>query len=127
MSFAQNPRFQRFLLVGIAGFLADAAVLALMLRLGVDPFLGRIVSIAVAMVLTWRLNRAFTFAPGPRSQVAEGSRYALVVAAASGINWLVYSALLLLLPGTPPHLALAVGSVVALGFSYTGFARFAFR
>jgi putative flippase GtrA len=122
-----SRRFGRFLIVGVAGFLADAAVLAAMLSAGLDPFVARIISIAAAMLLTWRLNRAFTFGPSKGSEVAEGARYGLVVATASTLNWLVYSAALLLVPAMPPHLALVIGSVAALGFSYTGFARFAFR
>lgn len=127
MTFAADRQFLRFLVVGGAGFLADAGALALLLSAGLDPFVGRLLSIAVAMLLTWRLNRAFTFAPSERPQWVEGTRYAVVVGAASAVNWLTYSALLIIFPRLPPHAALAAGSIVALAFSYAGFSRFAFR
>ena len=119
--------FARFLLVGGAGFLAAAGVLALLLAAGLGPFVARLLSIAAAMLLTWRLNRGFTFAPAGRPQWVEGTRYALVVGVASALNWLVYSALLVAFPELPPHAALAAGSAVAIGLSYTGFSCFAFR
>ena len=127
MTLAGDRQFPRFLIVGGAGFLADAGALALFLYAGLDPVTGRLLSIAMAMLLTWRLNRAFTFTPSERPQWVEGTRYALVVGAASAVNWLVYSALLIIVPGLPPHAALAVGSIVAIALSYAGFSRFAFR
>jgi len=121
------PRFVRFVLVGSTGFVTDVAVLWALISLGSDPFLGRVASIGAATLVTWRLNRSYTFGPGPRSQWVEGSRYASVVAVASTVNWLVYAALLVAVPGLLPYFAVAVGAIAALTVSYLGFSRFAFR
>ena len=55
--------FIRFGMVGAAGFVVDAAMLALATgQLGMDPYRSRALSIAVAMTATWLGNRYFTFA-----------------------------------------------------------------
>ncbi|MBK8456139.1 MAG: GtrA family protein [Phyllobacteriaceae bacterium] len=120
-------RFIRFAAVGAAGFLVDAGVLAMLLgATPLGPFVARIFSIAIAMATTWLLNRAFTFGPSRHSVAAEGFRYALVAVAVAAVNWLVYSALLLAAPGTPPLLALFIASGLAMALSYIGYSRAVF-
>ncbi len=130
-SLARSPgaaRFGRFLLVGGTGFLADAGVLTLLLAAfpELGPFGARLISISLAMLLTWGLNRSFSFGPSSRGLAAEGARYGGVSMAASLLNYAAYSAALLLLPGLPPLLALAAGSAAAISFSFTGYSRLVF-
>lgn len=128
-SLARSPgaaRFGRFLLVGGTGFLADAGVLTLLLAAfpELDPFGARLISISLAMLLTWGLNRSFSFRPSSRGLAAEGARYGSVSIAASLLNYAAYSAALL--PSLPPLLALAAGSAAAISFSFTGYSRLVF-
>ena len=51
----------RFLSVGSVGLITDMAVFTLVIGAGIHPLAARIVSLAVATVVTWRLNRALTF------------------------------------------------------------------
>jgi putative flippase GtrA len=120
-------RFTRFLVVGGVGFIADAALLALLTAgLAVDPFLARIVSIGFALTVTWVLNRAMTFGPSGRHVAVEGARYGGVGIATSIVNLAVYAALLAAVPACPPLLALAVGSAVAMALSFVGYSRLVF-
>ncbi|MDQ6434218.1 GtrA family protein [Mesorhizobium sp. LHD-90] len=116
-----------FLVVGAIGFLADAGVLALLLAAtSLHPLPARLVSIAVALCVTWLLNRNITFGHSSRGVVEEGARYGGVGIATSLINYAVYSALVLALPLLPPLAALAVASLVATVFSFLGYSRIVF-
>ena len=60
-SHTDRATFIRFAGVGATISLIDAAGLYAMLWLGVDRYLGRVVSLAVAMAAGYCLNRYFTF------------------------------------------------------------------
>ena len=118
--------FWRFCLVGAGGFGVDAGLLAVFHHgVGLDAFTARLVSILVAVTVTWQLNRWFTFAVRVHRSVREWTRYAVVNGAGAALNYLVYSALLLSVP-IAPLAALAVASAVALGFNYLGSALLVF-
>ena len=92
-----------------------------------SKLISYLLPIALAMALTWSLNRAVTFGPSGRGLVAEGTRYGGVSLLASGVNYLAYSAVLLARPGTWPVLAVAIGSGVAMIVSFLGYSRFVFN
>jgi putative flippase GtrA len=120
-------RLLRFALVGGIGFLADAAMLALLLAATpLGPFAARLASIAFALCVTWVCNRTATFRPSARGLLREGARYGGVGIATSVCNYLVYSALLLAVPATPPLAALVVASLAAMALSYLGYSRLVF-
>jgi len=120
-------RILRFAVVGGLGFLTDAAVLALLLAITpLGPFLARLVSIGVAMTVTWLCNRSLTFQPSARGALHEGARYGGVAVAVSLFNYLVYSGLLLAIPWMPPLAALVVSSLAAMALSYLGYSRLVF-
>lgn len=117
----------RFVVAGGIGFIADAAMLALLLAvtpLGV--FAARLGSIAFALSVTWLVNRTFTFGPSSRALAMEGARYGGVGIATSVANYLLYSALLLAFPAMPPLAALALASLVAMVLSFLGYSRLVF-
>ncbi|MCG7506403.1 GtrA family protein [Mesorhizobium retamae] len=120
-------RLLRFGLVGGVGFLADAAILqSLLATTLLDPISARLVSIGLALFVTWLLNRYLTFAPSSRGAVVEGARYGGVGIASSALNYAVYAALILAVPSMVPLAALAIASVVAMGFSFLGYSRLVF-
>lgn len=120
-------RFLRFAIAGGVGFLADAAMLwLLLLGTPIGPFAARLLSIAFAMGVTWVLNRNMTFAPSSRGALAEGARYGGVGIVGAILNYVVYSGLLLAFPGLPPHAALVVASGAAMILSYLGYSRLVF-
>jgi putative flippase GtrA len=120
-------RIGRFVVAGTTGFLADAAVLALLTGpLAVNPFLARIVSIGFALTVTWLFNRHLTFGPSRRHVAVEGARYGSIGVGTSLVNYAVYSALVAALPWLPPLAALVAGSAVAMALSYLGYSRLVF-
>jgi putative flippase GtrA len=121
-------RVIRFGIVGATGFVVDAAVLELLMRTTpLGPFLSRAIAIAVAITATWLLNRKFTFGASRHSVLGEGVRYGSVGLTSAVLNYLVYSALLVVFPALSPLEALVLASIIATGFSFFAYSRFVFR
>jgi putative flippase GtrA len=120
-------RLKRFGAVGVAGFVTDTAILSTLVHTGLDPFSARVISMAVAAVVTWRLNRAFTFGASETSQASEGARYGAVVIASSLINYLLYAGLMLGFPNLIPAIAVAIATAISMWVSYIGYSRIAFQ
>ena len=121
-------RFTRFCGVGAVGFVIDASLLLwLTAQLEMDPFAARLVSILCAVTMTWLMHRRWTFASRTPDRLAEWGRFAAVNGVGGTLNYLVYSAVLLALPGTAPLLALVAGSALALAANYLGSRLWAFR
>jgi putative flippase GtrA len=125
---SEAARFLRFALVGAAGFLIDAGLLALLHHgAGLDPFSARAVSVGCAAFSTWRLNRRVTFGASGASQATEAFRYAVVAALTAGVNYVLYALALVLWPGLPPVWALVMATLGAMLLSYLGYSRFVFH
>jgi putative flippase GtrA len=125
---AEARRFLRFVVVGAAGFLIDAGLLALLHNWGgFDPFSARAVSILAAAFTTWRLNRRLTFVASDTSQTTEALRYGTIAALTAGLNYMLYALLLLLWPELPPLMAVVIATLLAMGCSYVGYSRFVFQ
>lgn len=70
-------RVRRFLGVGAIGFVVDALVFFTSLNgLGLPAVTGRIIASAIAIIVTWLLNRRYTFGDRPaRHQLVAFLRY----------------------------------------------------
>jgi putative flippase GtrA len=117
----------RFGVTGLAGFLVDAGVLALMVHwIGADPFTGRTVSAPIAIVFTFVCNRYWSFATLNKPSI--GSSFASYVSTQGAgflCNFAVYS--LVLLSVSSPIVALAIASAAAMFVNYLGARFLAFR
>jgi putative flippase GtrA len=117
-------RFVRFSLVGIIGFIVDAATLSLCLwALQIGPYEGRLVSYLMAATTTWLLNRRFTFADAaPDRAPIQWSRFLAVNAIGGAVNYGVYAGLIATsaLVATEPVLGVAAGSFAGLICNFTG-------
>ena len=120
------PRALRFVIVGGLGLVTDLGVFTLIATYGHHPLVIRIVSLAVATVVTWRLNRALTFARSHRAPHEEALRYALVTAVAQGTSYAVFATLVVTRLAALPQLALLCGAFVGAFVSYNGHRLFAF-
>lgn len=120
-----------FLLVGGVGFTVDAAALvALTHGLGLDPYLARVLSFAVAVSATYALNRAWSFrARASARRGREYVRYVAVQLVGVAINFACFAICIeaVALFAAWPVLALAVGSGVAMAWNYAGARLFTFR
>lgn len=121
-------RFGWFLVAGSIGFLADAGMLALLLRLSsLGPFWARIVAIGFALLVTWSFNRAVTFGKSRFPLLLEGARYGSVGLLSALLNYGIYAGLLLAFPPLNPLAALFAASLAAMAFSWAGYSRFVFQ
>lgn len=117
----------RFAMVGVIGFLTDAGSLLALNQAGLDPFSARVISIALAMFTTWRLNRTMTFGASGRSEASEGARYGAVALAVAGLNYAIYAGLLVAFPALWPVIATAMAITLAMAASYFGYSRLVFH
>ena len=120
-------RLFRFALVGGIGFIVDVGLTLGLIHQGADPYSSRILGLALAMLTTWRLNRALTFGPSDTTQASEGVRYFVVAILTALLNYLIYAGLLLSISGMMPVFAVVLATGVSMIASYLGYSRFAFR
>jgi putative flippase GtrA len=120
------PRPLRFIAVGGLGLFADLAIFTAIPMHAHHPLATRLISLACATLLTWRLNRAMTFDASGRKQHDEALRYAAVTAVAQGTSFAIFSLLVLTLLNFFPQGALITGAAVGAAISYAGHALIAF-
>jgi putative flippase GtrA len=121
------PRPLRFLGVGGLGLVTDLAVFTLVLAHFPHPLVARLISLAAATAVTWRLNRALTFDRSGRRQADEAMRYAMVAATAQAVSYAAFAGLILTALAAAPQLAVLIGAACGALVSYSGQALFAFR
>lgn len=120
------PRPLRFLGVGGLGLLTDLSVFTAVAAHDVSPLLARVVSLAIATLVTWRLNRALTFDRSHRRQGEEAIRYTAVTVVAQGTSYAVFAAFVLLARTWLPQAALLIGAAAGAVIAYSGHRFFAF-
>lgn len=120
------PRPLRFLGVGALGLTTDFCVFTILMGYEPKPLVMRLVSLAAATLVTWRLNRALTFDHSGRHQGEEAMRYAVVTTAAQGTSYAVFAALVLTVLASLPQAALVAGAVAGAVIAYNGHRLFAF-
>ena len=119
-------RFARFAAVGTLGLATDAGLFALLTGYGAPEFGTRALSLAVATLVTWNLNRRFTFDASGRRGSGELARYALVALSAQGLNYLTFALLRGTVPAMAAMAALLCGAGLAAVLSFTGQRLFTF-
>jgi len=112
------PRPFRFLMVGGFGLITDIGFFTLLFAFGMHALIARAFSLALATVVTWRLNRHLTFTESGRHQADEAARYALVAAIAQGIGYLIFAVLALTVFSNIPQIAIVIGAVTVTLISY---------
>ena len=120
------PRPLRFLGVWAVGLLTDLTVFTILIGFAPRPLLMRLVSLAIATLVTWRLNRAITFEPSGRHQGEEAARYAAVTAISQGTSYAVFAVLVLTVFAWLPQAAVLIGAAAGALIGYTGHRLFAF-
>jgi putative flippase GtrA len=118
--FARLPRPLRFLGVGGLGLTTDIGVFTLLMAYSPRPLLMRLFSIAIATLVTWRLNRMLTFDRSGRHQGEEAMRYATVTAISQGTSYAVFAVFVLTVFAWLPQAAVLMGSIVGAVVGYNG-------
>ena len=111
-------RVRSFAAVGLIGFVVDAGLLAVgTTLLSMGPRVSRVISFPAAVLVTWILNRSFTFADrvSPR-KTGEFLRYGMTSVVSAGLNLGVYFLALALLPdyAVAPYIALVFSAASGL-------------
>lgn len=123
----QTPReFGCFGLIGMAGFAVDCGLLTLLVEYaGAGPIAARFASFPAAILVTWSLNRKFTFrrlSAGRPASMQECMRYAVVQCSGALTNVIIYAALVAIWPamGRLPALPLAIAALLAMVINFLG-------
>ena len=120
-------RFGGFAVAGLSGFVVDAGLTEALAGFGVSPYLGRILAVAIAIVVTYTINRNFTWKERRSPVPGRRARYLAVSLVSIAANYLVFAAALALLPGLRPLLAVAAGTGVGMVMNFAGYSRFVFK
>ncbi len=119
---SQLPAFIKFAIIGTIGFIVDSGVLELCIRvLGLDHYTGRVLSVFVAMTVTWLGNRSFTFVGHvPEPWWRQAAKFYAANALGALINYGVYSAMVASSATIHDHpiWGVAAGAIVAMVFNY---------
>ncbi|MEM9027882.1 MAG: GtrA family protein [Pseudomonadota bacterium] len=120
--------FGGFVLAGAMALIVDIIVLQLLISLASLPAaMARLVAIAMAMVVSWLINRTVTFAVAAPPSWSEFSKFAAASWLAQAVNYGVFLVLLAAVPNLPAALAVVGASLVAMVVSYIGFRYGVFR
>lgn len=106
----------RFLLVGGTAAVIDYGVLMAGIHFGGSRYAARILSIAVAIVYTWWLNRQLTFTTTAPPSWREFTHYVALALAGSVLSFALYSGALWL--GAPIWLGFCIGTGVGAVFNF---------
>jgi len=120
----------RFAIAGVLGFIVDAGVLWIALRLGLGYFAGRTVSFLAAVWTTWQVNRRFTFSERSGGSVwHEWWRYLSAMSLGGCVNYAAYSVVVLTQPRTAflPFIGVAAGSIAGLFVNFVSARWWVFR
>jgi putative flippase GtrA len=124
-------RIVSFLVVGGVGFAVDAGLLAVGISLlSLGPRVSRVISFLAAVLVTWLLNRSFTFAD--RASERSGGelvRYVLTSSVSACLNLGVYFLALMAWPDAElaPYVALVLGVATGLVCNFTLYRLVVFR
>jgi putative flippase GtrA len=119
---SRQRHFGGFVLAGLAALSVDAFALVLMTDVaGMSPYIARLFSILLAMIVSWQINRRVTFGVASPASLSEFRRFAAVSWVAQAVNYAVFTAILLIRPDTWPVAAVAAASLLAMFVSYAGF------
>ncbi|MDX7952399.1 GtrA family protein [Lichenihabitans sp. Uapishka_5] len=119
-----QSQFVRFCIIGAVGFVTDASVLMALIHWGsLHPLAARLGSFACAVVVTFELNRRWTFRDsGERAYLGMLAKYLGVQGIGFILNLAIYTGIYFLLrpASSAPLIALALASIVALFLNYLG-------
>jgi len=122
-----------FGMVGAIGFVVDALLLTVLtVKFGLDVLPARVGSFTCAVLVTWLLNRTFTFSrqagQALQTRKKEYFLYLAVQVIGATLNFVVFLALIEWNPMLKqiPIVPLAGGSMVALVFNFTMSRKFVF-
>jgi putative flippase GtrA len=125
-----SRRFIFFCAAGAIGFAVDGGLMvAISTWIGLTPMQARPFSFAVAVTVTWWLNRRYTFSARTPPGVGEWAKYAATNVVGALVNLAVFYLIMLVFPPAQryPLAVLAVAAGVALVSNFAGSQWLVFR
>lgn len=131
--------FARFSLAAVCASVVDIGVLyALNLGLGLNVYLGRLLSFSVATALAYGVNRRFTFreVTNPSARLSRLVRFLGVFGIGALLNYLVFVSVVMLgnatgivpaLTAWLPVIGVWIGGLAGMCFNYVFSSRLVFR
>jgi len=113
-------KFSRFIGVGAVGFVIDSSTFAMLDLAGFVPAVSRALSIGLATLVVWLLNRRFTFERSGRRSAVEGSLYAAVAFTAQGLSYAVFLVLIYAVPEIPRAISFVFGCGIGAVVGFVG-------
>lgn len=120
-------RFGGFAVAGLSGFVVDAGLTEALAGFGVSPYLGRVFAVAVAIAVTYAINRNLTWKERSTPVPGRRARYLAVSLVSIVANYLIFAAAMAVLPDPRPVLAVAAGTGVGMVMNFAGYSRFVFK
>ena len=124
------PEATRFAIFGGVALAIDLAALASATRLlGLNPYLGRVVSFLIAATVAWFLHRRFTFRSNGRRRHWLLQWFIFLCANTLGfsVNVTIYVIFLEMVSWTTPEISLLIASATAMVINYVLNASITFR
>ena len=81
--------FLKFGIIGTSAIILEVLVISILFKIGVDLKLTRIVSIPLAILFTWYLNRTITFKNRNPKKVRQYCKYLFGILLGKSINYSV--------------------------------------
>ena len=117
-----------FVLAGGLAFLTDAGVFTVLADgVGLHALLARALAIALAMVVSWLINRTVTFPVDQPATLVEFARFAVVAWSTAALNYAAFAGLILAFPELAKVLAIAIASLIGMDAAYLGMRHGVFR
>ncbi len=120
-------RLGGFALAGFTGFLIDAGLTETLAGLGVSPYAGRVGAVAVAIAVTYTINRNLTWRDRRAAMPGRRVRYVAMSLVSIAANYLVFAGALAAIPDLRPAIAVAAGTGIGMVMNYVGYSRLVFR
>jgi len=122
-------QFGRFFAVGALGFAVDAGGLLALARAGLDPLVARALSFLFATLVTYALNRRWTFGASGLGWWRGWVTYVAATSLGALLNYLAFAGVVAAFGASSPMLlaGTALGSAIGLFFNYALSRRVVFR
>ncbi len=124
------PEFLRFCIVGGIAFVVDATWLELFVHLGLAIAIARIVSLTIALHVSYFLHGIFTYRGHRGYTRATWTQFLLSNIVGALVNYGIFLGVVALTPFADDRLnrltGMVVGTILSMGFNYWANKRFAF-
>ena len=111
----------RFVCVGVAAFVVDAAIVWILGYVLANLYVARAMSLCASIMLTFVLNRALTFSASGPLRIGEVASYVGASAIGIALNYAVYAVLIKL--EVFWLIAMMAGTVVGASFNFIAYGR----